>query len=323
MKTSLLIKIILVTLIFSSNICFAKQKNSQTTIEFGGDPKAERTVQFTGNGNLNITGYSGDKVIISANGNVFSKDEEENEKAKGLKKIGGGGFNIINNKKDNTIILSRPIDKHIDLDVKVPNNINLKFGSDVNRQSWGSGNFVNQIISSIFNVNKDGANTNFIADIVGNTLGGVFNGILEGNVNIKDFSGTVEVNTVKGSITAENIRGEVFASSVEGDIHIDFNKLKKDRALYFSTVNGDIDLTLPKDIKADIMAKTMEGDVYSGFEGDVVVGREIDDDTATPEPQNNFNKIFQSNYVTTRINGGGQEIHLHTINGNIYIRKGN
>ena len=67
----------------------------------------------------------------------------------------------------------------------------------------------------------------------------------------------------------------------------------------------------------------MEGDVYSGFDGDVVVGKEIDDDTATTESQNNFSKIFQSNYITTRINGGGQEIYLNTINGNVYIRKGN
>jgi DUF4097 and DUF4098 domain-containing protein YvlB len=152
-------------------------------------------------------------------------------------------------------------------------------------------------------------------------LGGA--GILEGDVNIKDFSGTVEVNTVQGSINAENIRGEVFASSVDGDVRVIFAELKKDRALYFSSVDGDIDLTIPKDTKADIMAKTMDGDVYSGFDGEVTVGREIDDDTATPESQNNFSRLFQSNYITTRINGGGQAIYLNTIDGNVYIRKGN
>jgi len=321
MKTSLLVKIILVTLIFSSNTTFAKNKY-ESQVEFG-DTKAERTVQFTGNGNLNVTGYKGDKVLISSSEKLFSEDDEqENEKAKGLKKIGGGGFNIINNKSDNLIVISRPIDKHVDLDVKVPNNITLKFGSDVHRESWGNSDFVNRILAGIFNASKKNANNNFVADIVGNTLGGVFNGILEGNVSIKDFSGTVEVNTVQGNISAENIRGAVFASSVDGDIHVILNKIKKNGALYFSSVDGDIDLTLPKDTKADIMAKTMDGDVYSGFEGEVTVGREIDDDTATPEAQNNFSRIFQSNYITTRINGGGQEIYLNTIDGNIYIRKG-
>jgi hypothetical protein len=323
MKTSLIIKIILVTLAFSSSTCFAKQKKYVSEAEFG-DPKGERIVQFSGNGNLNVTGYKGDRVLISSDEKIYGEDNEnENEKAKGLKKIGGGGFNIINNKKDSIIIISRPVDKNIDLDVKVPNNITLKFGSDVNRESWGNSNFVTQIISSVFKGNTNGKNNNFINDIVGNTLGGVYNGILEGDVNIKDFSGTVEVNTMQGSINAENIRGEVFASSVDGDVRVIFAELKKDRALYFSSVDGDIDLTLPKDTGADIMAKTMDGDVYSGFDGEVTVGREIDDDTATTESQNNFSKLFQSNYITTRINGGGQEIYLNTIDGNIYIRKGN
>lgn len=322
MKTSLIIKIIMITLAFSSSICFANQKRYVSEAEFG-DPKGERIVQFSGNGNLNVTGYKGDKVLISSDEKISGEDnEDKNEKAKGLKKIGGGGFNIINNKKDNIIIISRPVDKDMDLDVKVPDNITLKFGSDVHGESWGNSNFVTQIISSVFKGNNNGQHNNFIKDIVGNTLGGVYNGILEGNVNIKDFSGTVEVNTVQGSINAENIRGEVFASSVDGDVRVVFDEIKKDRALYFSSVDGDIDLTLPKDTRADIMAKTMDGDVYSGFDGEVTVGREINDDTATPESQNNFNKLFQSNYITTRINGGGQEFYLNTIDGNIYIRKG-
>ncbi len=322
MKIFLITKIILVTLVLSSSICFAKQKYDSEA-EFG-DPKGERIVQFSGNGNLNVTGYKGDKVLISSNEKIFREDDEEvNEKAKGLKKIGGGGFSIINNKKENIIIISRPVDKDIDLDVKVPNNITLKFGSDVNSESWGNSNFVNQIISNVFKGPKNGIHNSFIGEIVGNTLGGVLNGILEGDVNIKDFAGTVEVNTVDGDINAENIRGEVFASSVEGDIRVVFDKLKKDRALYFSTVDGDIDLTLPKDASVDICAKTMDGDVYSGFDGDVSVGREIDDDTAAPEPQDNWSRIFQSNYISTRINGGGQDIYLNTIDGNIYIRKGN
>ena len=262
---------------------------------------------------------------MSSNENIFKEDEKVNEKARGLKKIGGGGFNIINNKKENIIIISRPIDENIDLDIKVPNNSILKFGNDANRQSWGNRNFVGQILSSIFGGNrpKGPPKDNFIAEIIDNTLGGVFNGILEGDVNIKNFSGIVEVTTVEGNITAENIDGEVIASTVDGDIKITFNKLNKDSTLYFSTVDGDIDITFPKGTNADVMARTMEGDVYSGFDGDVIVGKQIDDETATDEPQNTFNNIFQSNYITTRLNGGGQKIYLSTVDGNIYLRKGN
>jgi hypothetical protein len=321
MKKSIIIKAILILILFSSGICFSKENRYDHEVEFG-DSKGNRIIQFSGNGDLNVTGYEGNKVLVSSNKNIFEENNEVNEKAKGLRKIAGGGFNIINNKKENIIIISRPVDKHIDLDIKVPNNITLKFGSDVNRQSWGNGNFAAQIVAGIVGGNKKGPQNNPISVIVNNTVGGVFNGIIEGDVNVKNFSGIIEVNTVHGSINAENIDGEVIASTVEGDINITFNRLNKDRALYFSTVNGDIDITFPKGINADIMTRTMEGDVYSGFDGDVTLGKETEDETASTESQNNFSNIFQPNYITTRINGGGQNIYLSTIDGNVYIRKG-
>ena len=321
MKKSLIIKAILIFIIFGSSICFSKEKRYDHEVEFG-DLKGNRIIQFSGNGDLNVTGYEGNKVLVSSNENIFEQDSEVNEKAKGLKKIAGGGFNIINNKKENVIIISRPIDKRIDLDIKVPNNITLKFGSDVNRHSWGNRTLATQILNGIYGGDKKGPQNNVIAFAINNTLGGVFNGIIEGDVNVKNFSCIIEVNTVQGNINVQNIDGEVIASTVEGDINITFNKLNKESTLYFSTVNGDIDITFPKGTNADIMTRTMEGDVYSGLDGDVTLGKEIEDETATTESQNNFSNIFQSNYITTKINGGGQEIYLSTIDGNIYIRKG-
>lgn len=321
MKKYFIIKLLLIFIMLNSNICFSKEKKYDSVLEFG-DSKTERVVQFTGNGDLNITGYNGDKVLISSNEMIFEDDYEADEKAKGLKKIGGGGFNIINNQKDNIVIISRPIDENIDLDIKVPNNTTLKFGSDVNKDSWGDSNFMNQILSSVYNANRKVQN-DFVNNIIDKAIGGVFCGILDGDVNIKNFAGTIEVNTVDGNINAENIKGDVIASTVDGDINVTFRKLNKDSALYFSTVDGDIDMTFPKETKADIMARTMDGDVYSGFDGDVTMGNEVADDAATTESQNNFRDIFQSNYITTRINGGGHDVYLNTVDGNIYIRKGN
>ncbi len=320
MKKYFIIKLLLIFVMLNPAICFSKEKKYDSVLEFG-IAKADRIVQFTGNGDLNITGYNGDKVLISSNDMRFKDYYEDDEKAKGLKKIGGGGFNIINNKKNNIIVISRPVDEEIDLDVKIPNNTTLKFGSDINKDSYGNSRFVDQILSSVYNATRKAQN-DFVSNVIGKTIGGAFYGILEGDVDIRDFSGTIEVNTVDGNIDAENIEGEVIASTVDGDIKVTFKKLNKDNALYFSTVDGDIDVTFPKGTKADIMARTMDGDVYSGFDGDVTMGNEIEDNTATTESHHNFNNIFQSNYITTRINGGGQDVYLNTVDGNIYIRKG-
>lgn len=323
MKKLLIFKLFLIFLILNSGICFSKDKKYDSVVEFG-DPTGEKIVQFTGSGDLNVTGYNGNEVQIFSNERIF-KDDKVTEKTRGLKKIGGGGFNIVNNKKDNIIIITRPVDEQIDLDLMVPNNSVLKFGSDVSKDSWGDSGFMHKILTGIIRPPRppepNGKSDNgFVSDVITTTLGGVFYGILDGDINIKDFTGSIEVNTVDGDIDAENIDGEVIASTVDGDITVVFKKLNKDGSLYFSSVDGDIDITLPKGTKADIMARTMEGDVYSGFEGDVTMGREIEDKEA--RELHNFHNIFQSNYITTRINGGGQEVYLNTLDGDIYIRKG-
>lgn len=345
MKKIFFISIILFALTININTGFSEENKYDHEVEFA-DIKGERILQFNGNGNVNITGYNGNKVLISSNENIFEQEDEEvNEKAKGLKRIGGGGFNIINNKQKNIIIISRRVHEEIDLDVKVPNNITLKFGNEVVKNFWNDNVSIQvikpdiesdpenpgekpeepekvQMIMKKFSKTDKDAQKTLVGQVLSNTLGGVFNGIIEGDIFIRDFSGLVEVSTVQGDIKAENIDGEVIASTVEGDIDITFKRLNKDRSLYFSTVNGDIDITIPKNTNADIMSRTLQGDVYSGFDGDVILGNEVNVETTRPQSLPFINNIFQSNYITTRINGGGQKIYLSTVNGDVYIRKG-
>jgi hypothetical protein len=100
MKNNMIIKMTIIFLLLNSNICLSGEKQFNNELEFG-NPSAKRILQIGGNGDLNITGYNGSKVIVSAKDNIFEESDETIEKAKGLKKIRGGGFNIINNRKDN------------------------------------------------------------------------------------------------------------------------------------------------------------------------------------------------------------------------------
>lgn len=301
MKKTTIFKIVLILLIFSPAVCFSKEKSYSYELEFGSS-SSEKIVQIGGNGDLNITGYKGNKVLISANEDIFENGDNVNEKTKGLKKIGGGGLQIDNKKDENCIVVSRSIfGKKIDLDIKVPNNITLRVG--------GGSMFKPQDFESHTNIPP-------VAPPPAK------NGVMAGNIMIKDLTGTVEVSTIVGNIDMENIAGEVTASSVQGNLKIAFNKIRKENALYFSTVNGEIDITLPKKTAADIIAKTLNGNVYSGFDAEVtphhVAGEEADE-SGMPSFVSSF---LNANNITSKINGGGQEIYLRTINGNIYIRKG-
>jgi hypothetical protein len=331
---------------------------------------------------VNITGYNGNKVLLSSEEDIF-KDDEADEKAKGLRKIGGGGFSVINKEK-NVIIVSRPVHKDIALDVKVPNNITLKFGTSVVKPSNGFHSSYFQIIGPEFEKSAkefkerikdfeihtkefeknaeelekrseefekhakeleekeaDRVKTQIFAFapksgeyhriIEGkNTIGGAVKmimhayspGIVEGDIIINDFTGIVEASTIQGSITVNNMDGTVLANTVEGDINVSFKNLSEDKELYFSTVNGDIDITFPKKTDVDVMARTVEGSVYSGFDDAVTYGKELDDEGSKRDSPYLFGNMFQSAYITTRINKGGQDVYLNSVNGSIYIRKG-
>jgi hypothetical protein len=65
----------------------------------------------------------------------------------------------------------------------------------------------------------------------------------------------------------------------------------------------------------------MDGDVYTGFDVDLTYGGETD--TGRGSVSYYFhNPYYNSNFITARINGGGNSVYLNTIDGNIYIRKG-
>ena len=237
-------------------------------------------------------------------------------------------------------MVSRPFDKGVDLDIKVPNDITLKFGNGGVIKNQELRNQERQLREQKRELERNKQKVQKMqhdyqykyrfttpampampAMPFANRFG-QSNGILQGDISIRDFSGTMEINAVNGSINAKNIQGEVTASTVDGNIHVTFRTLNRDKALYLSTVDGDIDITLPKDTNADIIARTMEGDVYSGFEGDTTLGKETSGKEDETMPQNFYNTYINSNYITTRINKGGHKVYLNTIDGNIYIRKG-
>jgi hypothetical protein len=353
MKKNMIIKMAIVLLLISSSVCLAKGKEYNNELEFG-DPSAKKVLQIGGNGNLNITGYKGNKVLISASEDILEEADRRDEKAKGLKKIRGGGFNIFNNTKDNIIIITRPVSDNVDLDIKVPNGITLKLGNGIAKKSQNLKNLNNELRSQNRELEERAEELKEHEEDIKETetqlkafeksmkvvqkmqekfyvpapapVAGGSNryaspiGIIDGDISIRDFTGVIEVNTVNGNIIAENISGEAVASTVDGDINMSFSNLSKDQDQYFSTVDGDIDITLPKETKADILARTMDGDVYTGFDVDLDYGNQINNKKGNAS-QNFFNPYYNSNFITARINGGGIKVYLNTINGNIYIRK--
>ena len=140
----------------------------------------------------------------------------------------------------------------------------------------------------------------------------------DGDIVVSNAKGEMEINNVNGSIQLENVTGSVVASTISGDVKVNFVSVNPNAAMAFSTLSGDIDLTLPAMINVNLKLKSDMGEMYSDF--DLSVEQSNSNPIVTQE--NGMRKVEKSNWVVAKINKGGPEYLLKNMTGSIYIRKG-
>ena len=142
----------------------------------------------------------------------------------------------------------------------------------------------------------------------------------DGNIVVSGVDGELDINDVNGEVDLKNIGGSVVAHALNGHVVATFNRIDPQKPMAFSSLNGDIDVTFPSDLKANVSLRTDNGEVYSDFDVKVLPN--------TPQQTVEDNRGKGGKYkvnidknVRGTINGGGQEIQFKNFNGNIYIRK--
>jgi DUF4097 and DUF4098 domain-containing protein YvlB len=92
------------------------------------------------------------------------------------------------------------------------------------------------------------------------------------------------------------------------------------KPMAFSSLNGDIDVTLPADLKATVSFSSDRGDVFSDF--DVVMSAQsMKPVVKERDGEGGRYSVKMDKNVRGKINGGGPEIQFKNFNGAIYIRK--
>ncbi len=141
----------------------------------------------------------------------------------------------------------------------------------------------------------------------------------DGTIIVENVNGELEINGGSGSVTLRNVSGNVVAHTMNGDIEAVLNRLSGDKPLSFSNMNGDIDVTLPADIKATVRLKSQMGNIYSDFDIALKPAPAKAEESEKTE-RGQFRVSFDKGIYGT-INGGGQEISFTTFNGEIFLRK--
>ena len=142
---------------------------------------------------------------------------------------------------------------------------------------------------------------------------------MDGVVVVEGVSGEIDINNINGPVTLTNVSGNTLVHAVNGDITVVMNRVAADKPMSFSTMTGDIDVTLPADIKANLKMKTDQGEIYTDF--DMTVGRKATRAEESEKTEAGKYRITFDKSLLGLVNGGGPEISFNTFSGDIYIRK--
>ncbi|HEY6971439.1 MAG TPA: DUF4097 family beta strand repeat-containing protein [Candidatus Angelobacter sp.] len=142
----------------------------------------------------------------------------------------------------------------------------------------------------------------------------------DGDIVVSDVEGEMDINDVNGSVTLRGIGGSVVAHALNGKVLVTFTRVDPQKSMAFSSLNGDIDVTFPPDIKANLSLRSDNGEIYSDFDIQMqaTAPQPIVDDERT---KGGHYRVRMDKTIRATINGGGPEFQFKNFNGNIYIRK--
>ncbi|MBI9037813.1 MAG: hypothetical protein JEY97_06735 [Bacteroidales bacterium] len=130
------------------------------------------------------------------------------------------------------------------------------------------------------------------------------------NLKFKNLEGEIEINATNANIALENITGPAVVYLSSGNIIADFSQLNQKYPVLFTTMNGEIDLSLPSDTKANLIITNLSNSqTYTDFNFDF------------EDENNSYLEEFLGNKIECKINGGGVEMQLRATSGDVFIRK--
>ena len=143
---------------------------------------------------------------------------------------------------------------------------------------------------------------------------------MNGNViSVDGVDGDIEVSNMNGHVRLNGLLGSVVAHSDNGNLFAVFRELPGNKPMSFSSMNGNVDVTLPPTAKANLKIRSDSGDAWTDFELQRLPAE-------APRVENDRTRrgqlrIIADTTINATINGGGTDLDLRTLHGNIFIRK--
>ena len=142
-----------------------------------------------------------------------------------------------------------------------------------------------------------------------------------GDILVENVEGDLDVHNTNGGITLTSVAGSVFAATTNGSVRATLTQVAAQKPMVFTSLNGNVDVTLPPSTKANLRLRSDHGDVYTDFDVQLQPQPPTVQENTRSGSDGRY-RINRTRSVVGTINGGGPEFELRTFNSNVYVRKG-
>jgi len=237
-------------------------------------------------GSVKVEGYSGNKVLMEIDETISADDQQTVEQGK-------REFKLEFEQKPDSILayISGPWNTRPHQDYKNWNHqrkieykVKLEF-----------------VVKVPFNVDLDASTVN------------------DGDLYVKNVYGKLNINNVNGKIDIVNAKGTTRAHTINGGVTVNYLAVPPDASSYYS-INGELKVTYPSSLAADISFKSMNGQFYTDFQNVEVMPSKV---TKSENKSGSSTTYKLSKLSDIRFGSGGKLFKFETLNGNVYIKKQN
>jgi hypothetical protein len=133
-------------------------------------------------------------------------------------------------------------------------------------------------------------------------------------ITVSGTRGDFDISNINGHITLDRVAGAGRATTINGPINATLLTAPRLDSV-FKTLNGDVSVTWPADLAADLYLKTRNGGLYTDFDVETMATRRASDGQ-----RRDGRFVLRSNeFTTVRVGRGGPDITLETFNGDVRV----
>lgn len=294
-KTSLLVAFL------AAQTVTAQMHTEKITKEVAFEKKnnANAVMIFNINGDVKITGYQGDKILVEVEKNIRAKTDARLERGKAEVQLG------VFDRAD-TIMLFVQGACHVFGKQNRKNHGGRRNGWGYDWDNCnGRGNDCERLDYDYelnFTV-KVPMDINVMASTVNN-----------GEVTLENVRGSVYAENVNGSIRLTNIAGATYASTINGDVDLDYSKNPNGECRYYS-LNGDINANFIAGLGAEVAFESFNGDFYTNVDKMETLAPKMIESKAGAGIKY---KVAGNRY---KVGTGGVFLDFETFNGDVYLKE--